>query len=201
MMFRLVFMSDSRSATLRFSGGPRSGPSAATGCGAALSGTFVLVVPDLRLPELDLVFVWVHDPRKLAVLVRFGSLDDFHTPRTQLLQQLAEVVDPVVDHEGRFAWAEPLAVLLRDMPYSKALILGLIGRPFEDSAAKVFQRHAQVLPIPRCQCNTVAFALEEDAADSGNLRHRCPPTYLPAQRIALQLRATRPQGAVRLNDS
>jgi len=48
-------------------------------------------------------------------------LDDFHTARTQLLQQLAEVVDPVVDHEGRFA--------------CKALILGLIGRPFEDSAA------------------------------------------------------------------
>src|SRR3989441_136476 len=140
--------------------------------------TFVLVVPYLRLPELDLVFVWVHDPRKLAVLVRFGSLDDFHTPRTQLLQQLAEVVDPVVDHEGRFARAEPLAVFLRDMPHSKALILGLIVRPFEDGAAKVFQRHTQVLPIPRCQCSAVAFALEEDAADSGNLRHRCPPTYL-----------------------
>src|SRR5688572_12758680 len=46
------------------------------------SGAFVLVVPELRLPELDLVFVRVHDPRKLAVLVRFGSLDDFHTART-----------------------------------------------------------------------------------------------------------------------
>src|SRR5438552_3999436 len=180
MMFRLVFMSDSRSATLRFSGGPRSGPSAATGCGAALSGTFVLVVPDLRLPELDLVFVWVHDPRKLAVLVRFGSLDDFHTPRTHLLQQLAEVVDPVVAHEGRSAWAEPLAVFLRDMPHSQASILGLVVLPSEDRAAKVFQRHAQVLPIPRCQCSTVACTLEEDAANSGNPRHPCPPTCLAA---------------------
>src|SRR5882672_4774359 len=116
-----------------------------------------------------------HDPRKLAVLVRFGSLDDFHTPRTQLLQQLAGVIDPVVDHEGGFAWAEPLAVFLREMPHSKASILGLVVRPFEDSAAKVFQRHAQVLLIPRCQCTAVAFALEEDAAGSGNLRHRCPP--------------------------
>src|SRR2546428_7015528 len=88
---------------------------------APLSGTFVLVVPHFRLPELDLVVVWVHDPRKLAVLVRFGSLDDLHTPRTQLLQQLTEVVDSVVDHEGGFASAEPLAVFLRDMPYSKGL--------------------------------------------------------------------------------
>src|SRR5213594_3206892 len=146
----------------------------------ALSGTLILVVPDLRLPELDLVSVWVHDPRKLAVFVRFGSLDDFHTPRTQLLQHLTEVVDSVVDHKGRLAWAEPLAVFLRDMPHSKASILGLVVRPSEDRAAKVFQRHAQVLPIPRCQCSTVACTLEEDAADSGNLRHRCPPTYLAA---------------------
>src|SRR5688500_9159031 len=93
------------------------------------SALLVLVVPDLRLPELDLVFVWVHDPRKLAVLVRFGSLDDFHTLRTQLLQQLDEVVDPVVDHEGRVAWAEPLAVFPRGIPYRKASILGLVVRP------------------------------------------------------------------------
>src|SRR5258707_806662 len=104
-----------------------------------LSGAFVLVVPELRLPELDLVSVRVHDPRKLAVLGRFGSLDDFHTPRPQLFQQLAEVVDPVIDHEGRFAWAEPLAVFLRDMPYREASILGLVVRPSEDRATKVFQ--------------------------------------------------------------
>src|SRR2546430_12999077 len=60
--------------------------------------------------SFDLVAVRVHDPGKLAVLVRFGSLDDFHARRTQLLQELTEVVDPIVDHEGRFARAEPLAV-------------------------------------------------------------------------------------------
>src|SRR5580765_951235 len=74
------------------------------------SGTFVPVVPELRFPEFDLVLVGVHDPRKLAVLVRFGSLDDFHACCTQLLQQLAEVVDPVVDHERGPAGAEPLGV-------------------------------------------------------------------------------------------
>src|SRR5207244_2214872 len=61
------------------------------------------------------------------------------------------------------------------MPHSKASILGLVVRPPEDRAAKVFEQHAQVLPIPRCKGNGVAFALEEDAADTGNLRHRCSP--------------------------
>src|SRR5207249_11565760 len=103
-----------------------------------------------------------------------------HTPGTQLLQQFTEVVDSVVDHERRRAWAEPLAVFRRDMPHSEASILGLVVRPSEDSAAKIFQRHAQVLPIPRCQCSAVACALEEHAADSGNLRHRSPPIYLAA---------------------
>src|SRR6185436_8472911 len=160
------------------------------------SGTLVLVVPDFRLPKLDLVFVRVHDPRKLAVLVRLGSLDGFHTPRTQLLQQLGEVVDPVVDHEGRLAWAEPLAVFPRDMPHSQAFILGLVVRPSEDSAAKVFQREAQVLPIPCGQRGAVAPALEEDAAHSGDSRHRCSPRCLVAPHC-VELRAG-PPGDARL---
>ena len=73
--------------------------------------------------------------------------------------------------KARFAWAEPLAVFLREMPHRKASILGLVVRPSEDSAAKVFQPHAQVLAIPCCQRGAVAFTLEEDAADSRNLRH------------------------------
>src|SRR6185436_3000047 len=65
------------------------------------SGAFVLVVPELRLPQLDLVFVGVHDPRELPVLVRFGPLNDSNAGRAQLLQQRGEIVDAVVDHEGR----------------------------------------------------------------------------------------------------
>src|SRR4029077_1416195 len=81
-----------------------------------LSCTLVLVVPEHGLPELDLVPVRIHDPRELAVLGRFGSLDDFHAPCTQLIKQFTEVVDPVIDHEGRGARAEPLAVLSRETP-------------------------------------------------------------------------------------
>src|SRR4051794_17971628 len=65
------------------------------------SGALVLVVPHHRLPELDLVSVGVHDPRELAVLVRFGSADDAHAGGTELREHLDEIVDPVVDHEGR----------------------------------------------------------------------------------------------------
>src|SRR4051812_47091394 len=100
-----------------------------------LSGFLVLVVPELGLPELDLVFVWVEDPRKLPVLVRFGSLDDFPPRRAQLLHQRAEIIDAVVDHEGRVAGAEPLAVFVRDMPGGDASILGLVVWPAEDRAA------------------------------------------------------------------
>src|SRR5690349_12798376 len=128
----------------------------------------------LRLPELDLVVVRVHDPGKRAVLGRLGSFDDVDTPGTQLLQQLAEVVDPVVDHEGRFAWAKPLAVFLGDMPHGNASILGLVVRPSEDCAAPVFQHEPQVLLVPRRQCRVVACAFEEDAADAGNFRHVSP---------------------------
>src|SRR5687768_15663802 len=97
-----------------------------------LSGSLVLLVPRLRLPELDLVAVRVHDPRELAVLVRFGSLDDRHALRTQLLEQPIEVVDAVVDHERRRARTEPLAVLPRHMPHREASIFGLVVRPSEN---------------------------------------------------------------------
>src|SRR5262245_35755969 len=136
------------------------------------SGPLVLVVPDHRLPELDLVPIRIHDPRELAVLVRFGSADDFHSARTKLREHLAEVVDSVVDHEGRITWAEPLAVAFRDMPHREAPVLGSVVRPFEDSTSKVLQRHAQMLLIPGCQRGATALALEEDAADSSDLCHR-----------------------------
>src|SRR5262245_56168676 len=106
------------------------------------SSTFVLLVPVHRLPELDLVPIRIQDPRELAVLVRLGSLERFDTARAQLCQQLGEVVDAIVDHEGSAARAEPLRVLLRDMPDSKTAILGAIVGPPENGAAPSFQRQA-----------------------------------------------------------
>src|SRR6185503_4762711 len=139
---------------------------------AILSSALVLLVPDLRFPQLDFVPIRIQDPRELAVLVRLGSLERFNTARAQLRQQLDEIVDAVIDHEGAPARAEPLTVLLRDMPHGEAAILGAIFRPFEDGAAPSLQRHAQVLAIPGGQRSVVMRALEEDAADSGDLGHR-----------------------------
>src|SRR5262245_48399263 len=89
-------------------------------CARGTLSALVLVVPEHRLPELDLVPIRIHDPRELAVLVRLGSLQDFHAARTELRQQLAEVVDTVVDHEGGIAGAEPLAVSFCNMPHRQA---------------------------------------------------------------------------------
>src|SRR5688500_2167401 len=58
------------------------------------------------------------------------------------------------------------------MPHREALVIGLVVRPSEHGATKIFQRHAEVLAIPRRQCSTIALALEEHAADSGDLCHR-----------------------------
>src|SRR5215217_2109767 len=109
------------------------------------SRALVLVVPQHRLPELDLVLVRVHDPRELAVFMRLGSLDDCHPVRTQLLDQCVHVVDAVVDHERRRARVEPLGVLRRHTPHRHAAVLGRVVRPPENRPAEAFERHAEVL--------------------------------------------------------
>src|SRR5688500_18754436 len=58
------------------------------------------------------------------------------------------------------------------MPHREALVIGLVVRPSEHGATKIFQRHAEVLAIPRRQRSTIALALEEHAADSGDPCHR-----------------------------
>src|SRR4026209_194490 len=60
----------------------------------------VLLVPGLRLPQFHLVAVRIDDPRELAVLVRFRTLEDLDAGRQEVRKKLAEVIDPVVDHEG-----------------------------------------------------------------------------------------------------
>src|SRR5262249_53285037 len=87
--------------------------SRATLCSAdrTLTG-LVLLVPDLRLPQLHLVAVRIDDPRELAVLMRFRTFEDLDPGRPEVRQKLAQVIDPVVDHKGRVAGREPLGVRL-----------------------------------------------------------------------------------------
>ena len=51
---------------------------------AMSSQTFVLFIPEHRLPKLDLVSIRIHDPCELAVLVRFRPADDSDTGRLKL---------------------------------------------------------------------------------------------------------------------
>src|SRR5690606_32255210 len=74
-----------------------------------LSRALVAVIPQHRLPQLDLVAIGIHDPGELSVFMRFRSGDDRDVGGAQLPEQFVEVVDPIVDHEGGFARAEPLA--------------------------------------------------------------------------------------------
>src|SRR5580765_4239406 len=137
----------------------------------ASSRVLVLLVPGHRLPQFHLVAVRIHDPGELAVFMRLGAADDFDPVRAQLRNQLAEIVDAIIDHERRIAGAEPLAVLARDMPRAHSLVIGLVIRPAQRRAAPGLQRHAQMLLIPGGQRLVVVPALEEDAADSGDSRH------------------------------
>src|SRR5690606_5009465 len=142
---------------------PHSGdmqPRAGTTPGTSPSGALVLVVPRHRLPEFDLVAVRIHDPRELAVLVRFRTLDDVHAVRAQLHEQFIEVVDPIVDHERGLTRAEPLAVLFRERPYREAAVGCLVVRPSEDRAAPALPGHAEMLPVPRRERGAVALALQ-----------------------------------------
>src|SRR5262245_13431196 len=85
--------------------------SSATICPGARTLTgLVLLVPDLRLPQLHLVAVRIDDPRELAVLMRFRAFEDLDSGSPEVREQFAEVIDPVVDHEGRVAGREPLGV-------------------------------------------------------------------------------------------
>src|SRR5690554_3676235 len=139
------------------------------------SGGLVLLVPELRLPQLHLVAVRVRDPRELAVLVRFRALEDLDAGRPKVREELVEVIDSVVDHERRVAGREPRGIPLGDVPDGEAAILGPVVRLPQHGAAPRLQRYPQVLLIPYCQCLVVPLALEEHAANAGHPRHPSPP--------------------------
>src|SRR5262245_55906894 len=149
------------------------------------SGSLVLFIPQHRLPQLNLVPLRVHDPCELPVFSRFGAFDDFDPARTELLDHLPKIVDPVVDHERRVTRAEPLGFFFCDDPDGESLVLGFVIWPSENSAAKALECHTKMLLIPGRKRGTVAPALEEDSADSGNFRHGSS-IYELSMRVAVQ---------------
>jgi hypothetical protein len=55
----------------------------------------VLLVPELRLPQLHLVAVRIDDPGEFAVLVRFRALEELDAGRLEVREETVEVIDPV----------------------------------------------------------------------------------------------------------
>src|SRR5215208_1437918 len=102
------------------------------------SGGLVLFIPEHRLPQFHLVSLRVHDPREFSVFMRFGAADDFDSACAELRDHLVKIVNPVVDHERRVTGAEPLALFFCEVPYGQTLVLGLVIRPSQNSAAKAF---------------------------------------------------------------
>src|SRR5262249_750388 len=115
------------------------------GCGTTRPRVLSLLS---RLPQLDLVAVGIHDPRELAVLVGIGALHKLDALFLELREQRRQVVDPVVDHEARRGGAEPLRLALSDVPDGEAAILGVVLWPLQDRATPVFERQAQIVPVP-----------------------------------------------------
>src|SRR6267142_3730882 len=141
----------------------------------SMLASLVLVCPDHRLPQLDLVSLRIDDPGELAVLVRLRPLQDVDAGSLQAGDQLEKIVDPVVDHERRVARPEPFAVPFGDVPGRDAAILGRVVGPPEDRAAELLERYLEMISIPGRESAAVLSRLEEDAADAGDPRHRSLP--------------------------
>src|SRR5579863_10561932 len=73
-------------------------------------------LPSRWLPELDLVAFRVHDPSELPVLRVVCFFKHVAAFFAQCLKQGGQVLDPIVDHEGRLAWSEVIAVCCADGP-------------------------------------------------------------------------------------
>src|SRR5262245_7617712 len=58
------------------------------------------------LPELDFVALRVDDPAELPILSVIGLVEDVAAFGAKCLEKCGEVVDSVIDHEGRLARRE-----------------------------------------------------------------------------------------------
>src|SRR5437868_8292078 len=66
------------------------------------------LLPFQRLPELNFVALWVHDPSELSVLGVVGLLEHVATLFAQCFEKRCEIFDSIVDHEGRLTRSEVL---------------------------------------------------------------------------------------------
>src|SRR5207253_3240191 len=102
-----------------------------------------------RLPEFNLVALWIHDPSEFPVLRVVGLLEHIASFLAQCFEKCCQIFDSIVDHEGRLARSEVLAVCWTDRPGRSSLGGVAFGvSPVEGRSTPVLNVDPEVLFIP-----------------------------------------------------
>src|SRR5215210_5570725 len=105
--------------------------------------------PWQRLPELNLVALWIHDPSEFPVLRVVGLLEHIATFLAQCFEKCCQIFDSIVDHEGRLARSEVLAVRWTDRPGRSSLGRVAFGvGPVEGCSTPGLNVDPEVLLVP-----------------------------------------------------
>src|SRR4029079_1087175 len=105
-----------------------------------------------RMPELDFVALGVDDPPELSELGIVRLFEYVAALAAQRLQEALQIGDPVVDHEGRLAGREMVAVGAAHRPDRRARnrIAGRIG-PAKRGASPRLHVDAEMPLVPGLQ--------------------------------------------------
>ena len=106
------------------------------------------------LPKFDLVAHRIHDPSELPVPGVVRLLQDVASLVPKRLKHSGQVLDAIVDHEGRLARREVLAISGADGPHGRSLCwtARCVG-PRERCASPFLDVDSQVSLVPSSQCN------------------------------------------------
>src|SRR2546428_2235109 len=103
----------------------------------------------MRLPEFNLVALWIHDPSEFPVLRVVGLLEHVATFFAQCFEKCCQIFDSIVDHESRLARSEVFAVGWTDRPGRSSLGRVAFGvSPVEGCSTPVLNVDAEVLLVP-----------------------------------------------------
>src|ERR1700674_3064671 len=124
-----------------------------------------------RLPKFDLVALRIHDPTELSVLGVVRLLQDVASFVPKRLKYSGQVLDAIVDHEGRLAGCEVLTISGADGPHGRSLCrtARCVG-PRERRASPFLDVDSEVLLVPSSQCDRVV-RVEEDSSDTCDSLH------------------------------